>query len=135
MNILSEQKIDEMLIRDFLEQPLSELGVLQEGQLLRIPGLELSVLVEKTEPSGVPVFLDGHEIAFEIHWPFVEEVKEEAFTHVSNDEVYTPVEVNGIVNIPIDKMHLVSKEFLTRSILPPSMRLKSYQSTGFKISK
>lgn len=139
MQVLSEEKMDEMLIRDFLEQPLSELGVLQEGQVLRIPALGLSVLVEKTEPSGVPVFLDGHEIGFEIQWPFVkEEEEQEKPIERVKEEIYTPIAVNGIVNIPLNKINTISKEFLTRSILPESMRGslgKMNQSIGFKISK
>lgn len=53
-------------IRDLLEEPLSQLGVLQVGQIIPVPALEGTMLVlESCEPDGL-VFLDGAEIALDI---------------------------------------------------------------------
>ena len=63
-------------IRDLLEEPLSQLGVLQVGQIIPVPALEGNMLVlESCEPDGV-VFLDGAEIALDI----------------LNDENYSPID-------------------------------------------
>ena len=53
-------------IRDLLEEPLSQLGVLQVGQIIPVPTLEGSMLLlESCDPDGL-VFLDGAEIALNI---------------------------------------------------------------------
>jgi hypothetical protein len=53
-------------IRDLLEEPLSQLGVLQVGQIIPVPTLDGSMLLlESCDPDGV-VFLDGAEIALNI---------------------------------------------------------------------
>jgi hypothetical protein len=52
-------------IRDFLEEPLSQLGVLQAGQIIPVPVFGGELILESCEPDGV-VFLDGAEIALEI---------------------------------------------------------------------
>ena len=52
-------------IRDLLEEPLSQLGVLQVGQIIPVPALEGVLLLESCEPDGL-VFLDGAEIALDI---------------------------------------------------------------------
>jgi hypothetical protein len=59
-------RTDEMEIRDLLEAPLSQLGILSKGQTIPIPVLEHhTLLVKECEPANT-VFLDGAEIAFEI---------------------------------------------------------------------
>jgi hypothetical protein len=52
-------------IRDLLEEPLSQLGVLQPGQIIPVPALEGTLILESCEPDDV-VFLDGAEIALDI---------------------------------------------------------------------
>jgi hypothetical protein len=53
-------------IRDLLETPLSQLGVISKGQTIPIPVLENhSLLVKECDPAET-VFLDGAEIAFEM---------------------------------------------------------------------
>lgn len=52
-------------IRDFLEEPLSQLGVLQAGQIIPVPVFGGELILESCEPDGV-VFLDGAEIALDI---------------------------------------------------------------------
>ena len=57
---------DDLDIRDLLEEPLSQLGVIEAGQMIPIPALEGTVLLlELSEPEGL-VFLDGAEIALDI---------------------------------------------------------------------
>lgn len=57
----------DMDIRDILETPLSQLGVLEQGQFLPVPAFEdLVMYVDEVEPAGGHVFLDGAEIAFEV---------------------------------------------------------------------
>lgn len=70
--VLSEPTDDDLSIQDFLEEPLSQLGVIEEGMCITVPVLEIPLLLEKIEPNGVPVFLDGAEVALEINWPEVE---------------------------------------------------------------
>jgi len=55
----------DMDIKELLEEPLSQLGVLQEGQMIPAPVLEGVCLLVQTYQDG-PVFLDGAEIALEI---------------------------------------------------------------------
>lgn len=57
---------DGVEIRDLLETPLSQLGVISKGQTIPIPVLEHhSLLVKECDPADT-VFLDGTEIAFEM---------------------------------------------------------------------
>ena len=57
---------DDLDIRDLLEEPLSQLGVIEAGQMIPIPALEGTVLLlDSCEPEGL-VFLDGAEIALDI---------------------------------------------------------------------
>ncbi len=54
-------------LREVLEEPLSHLGVLEEGRIIPCPVLEgTMLLVREITPPGVPVFLDGNEIRLEI---------------------------------------------------------------------
>ena len=53
-------------VREILEEPLSQLGVLQEGQVIPVPAFEqIQLVLEVCEPTGPYVFLDG-EAALEI---------------------------------------------------------------------
>jgi hypothetical protein len=53
-------------IRDLIEEPLSQLGVLEVGQIIPIPVLEGPLLLlQESEPEGA-VFLDGNEIELDI---------------------------------------------------------------------
>jgi len=56
----------DMDLRELLEEPLSQLGVLQAGQIIPVPLFEGAHLMLKTcEPGGF-VFLDGAEVSLEI---------------------------------------------------------------------
>lgn len=58
---------EDLDLKDLLEEPLSQLGVLEEGMILPAPVLEgVHLLVQTCEPAGQPVFLDGAEIALEM---------------------------------------------------------------------
>ena len=53
-------------IREILEEPLSQLGVLHQGQMIPVPAFEqIQLLLEVCEPEGAYVFLDG-EAALEV---------------------------------------------------------------------
>jgi hypothetical protein len=56
----------DMDIRDLIEEPLSQLGVLEEGQIVPVPAVEgTMILLESCEPEGV-VFLDGSDIVMDL---------------------------------------------------------------------
>lgn len=58
---------DDLDLKDLLEEPLSQLGVLEEGMIIPVPVLEgVHLLVQTCEPVGQPVFLDGADIALEM---------------------------------------------------------------------
>ena len=53
-------------IRDLIEEPLSQLGVLEVGQIIPVPILEGPLLLlQESEPEGA-VFLDGNDIELDI---------------------------------------------------------------------
>lgn len=88
---LSEPLEEEYSLEEFLEQPLSELGILEEGQCIRVPILEIPLVLEKVEPEGEPVFLDGLEVGLEILWltsekPTQKEIMNEKKNEKYNDE-------------------------------------------------
>jgi len=54
-------------IREILEEPLSQLGVLQQGQIIPVPAFEhILLMLEVCEPADGFIFLDGAEISLEI---------------------------------------------------------------------
>jgi hypothetical protein len=56
----------DMDIRDLIEEPLSQLGVLEEGQIVPVPVVEgAMILLESCEPDGL-VFLDGADIVMDL---------------------------------------------------------------------
>ena len=69
--------VPDLDIRDLLEEPLSQLGVLQVGQIIPVPALEGVLVLESCEPDGI-VFLDGAEIALDIVGDSAESVAEPA---------------------------------------------------------
>ncbi len=59
--------VDESMLRDILEESLSSLGVLEEGQMIPLPMMEgVILLVSGCEPAVGAVLLDGHEVALHI---------------------------------------------------------------------
>jgi hypothetical protein len=56
----------DMDIRDLIEEPLSQLGVLEEGQIVPVPVVEgTMILLESCEPESL-VFLDGSDIVMDL---------------------------------------------------------------------
>ena len=54
-------------LRDLLEHPLSQLGVIRKGQIIPVPIMYgAHLILTSCEPDDVPVFLDGAEISLEI---------------------------------------------------------------------
>jgi len=54
-------------LRDLLEEPLSQLGVIRKGQIIPVPIMDgAHLILTSCEPDDVPVFLDGAEISLEI---------------------------------------------------------------------
>jgi hypothetical protein len=54
-------------LKDLLEEPLSQLGVIHKGQMIPAPAFEgVHLLLRTCEPDGPPVFLDGAEVSLEI---------------------------------------------------------------------
>lgn len=57
-------------LKDLLEEPLSQLGVIHKGQMIPAPVFEgVHLLLSSSEPNGPPVFLDGTEVSLEIEQP------------------------------------------------------------------
>lgn len=83
-------------IRDLLETPLSQLGVLSQGQMIPIPILEHhSLLVKECDP-GQEVFLDGSEIGFELEMPEKEIPKSREDTPWASPLTQTPMSTPSI---------------------------------------
>lgn len=71
-------------IRDLIEEPLSQLGVLEVGQIIPVPVLEGPLLLlQGSEPDGA-VFLDGNDIELDIEQdapePQAQEEKPQAYS-------------------------------------------------------
>jgi len=78
---------EEFDLRDLLEEPLSQLGVLEEGLIIPVPILDgCHLFVQTCEPAGEPVFLDGLEVALEIE----QDVAEPAATASPVNEAAEP---------------------------------------------
>lgn len=57
-------------VRDVLEEPLSQLGVIKQGQILPVPVLDSVVLIlESAEPADEFLFLDGEDIEIDVIAP------------------------------------------------------------------
>jgi hypothetical protein len=82
----------DMDVRDLLEEPLSQLGVLEVGQMIPIPILEgTMLLLQECEPENV-VFLDGEadlEIENDTPSPLAEQA-EQAAAEPAEQEQETP---------------------------------------------
>lgn len=99
-------------IRDVLEEPLSQLGILKQGQILPIPVLESAVIiVEVCEPSDVPfVFLDGENIAME-----VDTVQEEE--HIQEEE-QEQEQIQEQPQVPFEEVQMPVNTPPTRGFVP-----------------
>jgi hypothetical protein len=95
---------DDMDIRSILEEPLSQLGVLNEGQIIPIPGTDSMLMLDICEPEGMPLFMDGAEVILEIE----HEVHETTFT--SEESMPAPI-TPGIYNPALEPKD-ISENFL-----------------------
>jgi len=112
-------------IREILEEPLSQLGVLQQGQIIPVPAFEhILLMLEVCEPADGFIFLDGAEISLEILSDPVE----------SQEEVYIP---KGIESIDTGKQKDTSEEFdsmiLPTSTVKQSTSFIPFQGTGYSL--
>ena len=54
-------------VRDVLEEPLSQLGIIKQGQIIPVPVLDSVVLIlESAEPADEFLFLDGEDIEIDV---------------------------------------------------------------------
>ena len=83
----------DMDVRDLLEEPLSQLGVLEVGQMIPIPILEgTMLLLQECEPENV-VFLDGEaDLEIENDSPLAEPPLAEQAEPVEQETHFTQVE-------------------------------------------
>jgi hypothetical protein len=104
--------VDEGMLRDILEESLSSLGVLEEGQMIPLPMMEgVVLLVSACEPVTGAVLLDGHEVALHIQQ-----------SRPSTPEALPPVPVP----VPVPQEHEEHEEHQEQqapestSMIPPS---------------
>ena len=93
-------------LRDLIEEPLSQLGVLKVGQILPIPVLEGHMVVSEVDskdPFNTWFFLDGNEIALEFRG-----------------------EVKKVIKQPLVKKESFESQINFDSMLPDSILQKSY---------
>jgi hypothetical protein len=93
-------------LKDLLEEPLSQLGVIYKGQMIPAPVFEgVHLLLTSCEPNGPPVFLDGTEVSLEIEQPVpstpppplapVPEPLAQDFSQILPASMMLPVRVSG----------------------------------------
>jgi hypothetical protein len=98
----------DMDIRDLIEEPLSQLGVLEEGQIVPVPVVEgTMILLESCEPEGV-VFLDGSDIVMDLEMD--ESVSQEA---EPSDAVAVAREEAGPNPEPVDYRYVLPASYYT----------------------
>lgn len=78
-------------VRDVLEEPLSQLGVIKQGQVLPIPVLDSTVLLlDSAEPVDDFLFLDGDEIEIDVIMDEVPAEQEEEKVEEKEEEKPEP---------------------------------------------
>jgi len=117
----------DMDIRDLIEEPLSQLGVLEEGQIVPVPAVEgTMILLESCEPDGV-VFLDGSDIVMDLE---MEEQGQEEAVAVARLEEAEAQPVPQVNPEPVDYRYALPASyytFLTESTPSP------FQGTGNRL--
>lgn len=118
-------------IRDLLEEPLSQLGVLQVGQIIPVPTLEGSMLLlESCDPDGL-VFLDGAEIALNI---INDEIDEQVGVYSADRTSGEPLpifEEPKTFDAPLDDSLLPAQAPVLRGCFPP--KFIPFQGVGNKL--
>ena len=80
-------------VRDVLEEPLSQLGVIKQGQILPVPVLDSVVLIlESAEPADEFLFLDGEDIEIDVIAPPEESVPQQSVPQPLYDPMTPPLE-------------------------------------------
>lgn len=104
-------------LKDLLEEPLSQLGVIHKGQMIPAPAFEgVHLILRSCEPDGPPVFLDGAEVSLEIE----------------QDTLYIPaVPEPPLAPFPEPLLAQPSQQVFT-DILPASMMLPVRPSGPFQ---
>jgi hypothetical protein len=108
-------------IRDIIEEPLSQLGVIEVGQMIPLPVLDgVMLLLTDCEPieQGGAVFLDGAEIALDI-----EEDAKEPQEHQEHQE-HSRVETQIVDNFD---------EMIPSAIPLKKEKFVPFQGTGYKL--
>ena len=118
----------DMDIRDLIEEPLSQLGVLEVGQIVPVPVVEgAMILLESCEPEGL-VFLDGADIVLDLE---MDETAGTAGTAGTAREVVPEETPLPKKKEPVDYRYVLPASyytFLTESTPSP------FQGTGNRLS-
>jgi hypothetical protein len=117
---------DGIEVRDLLEGPLSQLGVLEKNQIIPIPVLEHHQLkLEVCEPNDL-VFLDGNDVAFEIEEPPVPSRQPTPFTtpFTTNTNIFDGPMISTIAGASIQPR--TSTQRSNRGFIP-------FQGTGYRM--
>jgi len=107
----------DMDIRDLIEEPLSQLGVLEEGQIVPVPVVEgTMILLESCEPEGL-VFLDGSDIVLDLEMDEGEAEQGDAVA-VARLEEAEPVaeaktEASPSASEPVDYRYMLPASYYT----------------------
>ena len=119
-------------IRDIIEEPLSQLGVIEVGQMIPLPVLDgVMLLLTDCEPileEGGAVFLDGAEIALDI--------EEDAKEHKEHKEHKESSPINTRIVDNFDEM--IPPVMIPPVMIPPAIPLKKekfvpFQGTGYRL--
>jgi hypothetical protein len=110
-------------IRDLIEEPLSQLGVIEVGQILPVPAVEGTViLLESCEPEGL-VFLDGSDIVLDLEMEEDAERAEEAPSAL--------VESPATVSEPIDYNYVLPMSYYNTPLTESTP--SRFQGTGNRL--
>jgi hypothetical protein len=100
----------DMDIRDLIEEPLSQLGVLEEGQIVPVPVVEgTMILLESCEPEGL-VFLDGSDIVLDL------EMEESVSQHAEQEQepvAEAKTESSPSASEPVDYRYMLPASYYT----------------------
>jgi hypothetical protein len=122
-------------VREILEEPLSQLGVLQDGQLIPVPAFEhIQLVLEVCEPAGAYVFLDG-EAALEILPTEDEEAKAAAAAAAAvveeKQQELGDEDFSSMMGLPLPSAP--SAPSSTTQPLPSTKPFVAFQGTGYSL--
>jgi hypothetical protein len=115
--VVGEVNVD---IRDLIEEPLSQLGVIEVGQTIPVPLMEGALLLlMNCEPSGT-VFLDGADIGLEI------EYEDSGTSGTSGNSEFGPM-------LPTPSINSVPADFGPMLPSAPSSTFVPFQGRGHRL--